>query len=204
LFLLLFAAAGQTPALRTFDDDGVGKAPSGFTLASGRQAPADRWVVQRDAASQFLMHAGTSGEPDGFAVAIYERQRFEDADMSVRLKAIGGSRAGGLVWKYQDPLNHYVVLLDLADQEVALYRVVRGNRIRIEREDDLELDPQAWHTLRIVQDEGMMRVYLGGIRVFSNRDRTFRGPGGVGLWSQGDAVIAFDDFRVQTRMERQR
>lgn len=204
LSVLLLVAGAQTSVLRSFDEDDAGKPPDDFTLASGREAIADRWVVQREATNQILMHDGRNGEPDGFAVAVYRSERFDDAEISVRMKATGGSRAGGLVWRYQDPMNHYVVLLNLADQELAVYRVVRGNRIRIEREDDLELDPDAWHTLRIVQDDGMMRVYLGGIRVFRDRDRTFRGPGGVGLWSAGDAVVSFDDFRVQARPERPR
>ena len=81
----------------------------------------------------------------------------------------------GLVWKYQDPLNHYSAQLDLAKQELAMYRVVNGNRIRIEREDDLELDPDAWHSLKIFHERGEIRVYLGGIRVLSERDRLPRG-----------------------------
>ena len=93
----------------------------------------------------------------------------------MRFKAIGGGRTAGLVWKYQDPMNHYSAQLDLAKQELAIYRVVNGNRIRLEREDDLELDPDAWHSLKIFQERGEIRVYLGGIRVFSERDRLPRG-----------------------------
>jgi hypothetical protein len=197
-------AAAQTSVTRTFDEDAPGQPPSDFTFASGRQAIADRWVVQREADNQILTHDGRDGESDGFALAVYEGERFEDAEMSVRMKATGGSQAGGLVWRYRDPMNHYVVLLSLATQELSVYRVVRGNRIRLDHDDDLELDPDAWHTLRIVQDGGLVRVYLGGIRVFSDRDRTLRGPGGVGLWSPGDAVVSFDDFRVRARLERPR
>ena len=86
------------------------------------------------------------------------------------------ARTAGLVWKYQDRLNHYSAQLDLAKQELAVYRVVNGNRIRLEREDDLELDPDAWHSLKIFQERGEIRVYLGGIRVFSERDRLPRTP----------------------------
>ena len=74
--------------------------------------------------------------------------------MSVRFKAIGGGRSAGVVWKYQDPMNHYSAQLDLARQELAMYRVVNGNRIRLEREDDLELDPDAWHSLKMFQENG--------------------------------------------------
>ena len=112
----------------------------------------------------------------------------------------GGSRTGGLVWRYQDALNYYAVQLNLAEQELSVYRVVRGNRIRLEREDDLELDPEAWHSLRVVQDGESMRVYLGGIRVFGDRDRSAREPGGAGLWASGDASVSFDDFVISERL----
>ena len=121
--------------------------------------------------------------------------------MSVRFKAIGGGRTAGLVWKYQDPLNHYSAQLDLAKQELAMYRVVNGNRIRLEREDDLELDPDAWHSLKIFQERGQIRVYLGGIRVLSERDRLPRASASVGLWTGGDSTVMFDDFRIEDETE---
>ena len=56
-------------------------------------------------------------------------------------------------------------------QELALYRVVRGNRIRLDEEDELELDVSAWHSIRVVQDDDDIRVSLGGIGVIRARDR---------------------------------
>jgi hypothetical protein len=94
-------------------------------------------------------------------------------------------------------MNHYSAQLDLAKQELAMYRVVNGNRIRLERENDLELDPDAWHSLKIFQERGEIRVYLGGIRVFSERDRVPRASASVGLWTGGDSSIMFDDFRIE-------
>jgi hypothetical protein len=108
------------------------------------------------------------------------------------------------VWRYQDPLNHYVATLNLADQDLAVYRVVRGNRIRIEREDDLELDRDAWHTMRVVQDDDSIRVYLGGIRVFSDRDRSGGNEGAFGVWASATSEVAFDDLRAEPRAERKR
>jgi hypothetical protein len=95
-----------------------------------------------------------------------------------------------------------MVQLDLVRQELAIYRVSSGNRIRLEREDDLELDPEAWHSLRILQEDGQIRVYLGGIRVFSERDRQPRGAASVGLWTSGDTTVMFDDFRVEDETDK--
>jgi hypothetical protein len=200
--LLLIAA--QAVVLQNFDDAAAGKPPAGFSLAAGRQASADRWMVRRDAASAVLVHLAEPAPPDAFAVAIHEGEPVAQADMSVRLRASAGSRTRGLVWRYQDPLNHYAAILNLEQQELAVYRVVRGNRIRLEREDDLELDRDAWHTLRVVQENDSFRVYLGGIRVFGDRDRTEGAPGAFGVWAAGDSEVAFDDLRAAPRLDRKR
>jgi 3-keto-disaccharide hydrolase len=195
--------AAQAP-IHTFGDDSLGQPPSGFTFSVERNASPGRWTVERDGNARVLVYAGTPAGAGGFGVAIYDGERFDSAEISVRIKATGGSRTGGLVWRYQDALNYYAVQLNLAEQELSVYRIVRGNRIRLEREDDLELDPEAWHSLRVVQDGESVRVYLGGIRVFSDRDRSAREAGGAGLWAAGDANVWFDDFRAGARSERRR
>jgi hypothetical protein len=91
--------------------------------------------------------------------------------------------------------------LSLGQQSISLYRVVNGNRVRLELEDDLELDPAAWYTLKLVQRERSVRVYLGGIRVFEDRDRASAARGGVGVWCGGASVAQFDDLRVQRVQE---
>ena len=201
LSLFLQAAAAQSIVLRTFDDDKIGAPPAGFVIASGRDAAVDGWTVKREGSARVLVHDGKPSPPDSFAVAILSGLHYRDVQVSVRFKAIGGGRAAGLVWKYQDPLNHYSAQLDLVKQELVMYRVVNGNRIRLEREDDLELDPDAWHSLKIFQERGQIRVYLGGIRVLSERDPLPRAPASVGVWTGGDSTVMFDDFRVEDETE---
>ena len=145
-------------------------------MAAGRDAASDGWTVKREGTARVLAHEGKASPADSFAVAIFSGAQYQDVQVSVRFKATGGARTAGLVWKYQDRMNHYSAQLDLAKQELAVYRVVNGNRIRLEREDDLELDPDAWHSLKVFQESGQIRVYLGGIRVFSERDRLPRAP----------------------------
>jgi hypothetical protein len=195
------AVAAQHVVLRTFDDDKIGAPPAGFTMASGRDSASDGWTVKREGNARVLLREGKQSPPDSFAVAIFSIAQFQDVQVSVRVKAIGGGRTAGLVWKYQDPLNHYSAQLDLAKQELTVYRVANGNRIRLEREDDLELDPDAWHSLKVFQEGGGIRVYLGGIRVFTERDRMPRIAAHVGLWTSGDSTVMFDDFRIEDEME---
>jgi len=204
LVLLLFLQAGvvaQDVVVRTFDDDKVGVPPAGFTFAAGREAAADRWIVKREGAARVLTHEGMPSPPDSFAVAILSTAQYRDVQVSVRIKTTGGGRVAGMVWKYQDPLNHYSAQLDLVKQELVVYRVVNGNRIRLDRDDDLELDPDAWHSLKIFQEHGEIRVYLGGIRVFRERDRLPKVSASVGMWAGGDSTVMFDDFRIEDETE---
>jgi hypothetical protein len=195
------AVAAQNVVLRTFDDEKIGAPPSGFVLAAGRDASPDAWTVKREGTARVLVHEGRQSPPDSFSVAVFSLSQYQDVQVSVRLKATAGGRTAGLVWKYQDALNHYSAQLDLARQEIAVYRVANGNRIRLEREDDLELDPDAWHALKIFQESGEIRVYLGGIRVFSERDRLPRSRASVGVWAGGDSTVMFDDFRIEDETE---
>jgi hypothetical protein len=201
LSMFFQSAAVQSVLLRTFEEDKIGAPPAGFAMATGRDAASEGWIVKREGAARVLVHEGKPSPPDSFAVAVFLATQYQDVQVSVRLKAIGGGRVAGLVWKYQDPLNHYSAQLDLVKQELVVYRVVNGNRIRLERDDDLELDPDAWHSLKIFQEHGEIRVYLGGIRVFRERDRLPKVNASVGMWAGGDSTVMFDDFRIEDETE---
>jgi hypothetical protein len=195
--------AAQTRSSLAFDDERPGTAPPGFTFVAMRQPAPGTWLVRRSGTNGYLAHEpGTARDaPDGFGFALVPGDPLRDASVSVRMRLAGGSLVGGLVWRYQDEHNHYQILLDLVRRELAMYRVVAGNRIRVEREDDLELDPAAWHTLKIVHEQSQVRVSLGGIRVFEEQDRTFR-TGRAGVIAGGIADVWFDDLRIEPERER--
>lgn len=187
----------QTALTRTFDDDAVGAAPPGFTFTAIRQQTPGRWLVRDEMSRRYLIHLADSGTASGMSVAVLQLPQASRIRASVRLKLLDGHRVGGLVWRYRDPENFYAAALDLAGQAIDVYRVVRGNRIRLEHEDDLELDPEAWHTLRVVQDTNRIRVYLGGIRVLNARDGDPLETERAGVWSGGTTTGWFDDLRVE-------
>ena len=189
--------------LRNFDQDMPGTAPPGFTFSAARQPAPGRWVVRADGGNQYLAHAADA-KASGFSLATLDAAAPARMRASARIKLTEGDRTGGLVWRYQDAENFYLVSLDLTLQEMSLYRVVRGNRVRLEYEDDLELDRDAWHTLRVVHDEERIRVALGGIGVMRARDNAIAAPGRAGVWSGGATTAWFDDLRVEAPLEGRR
>ena len=195
---LWLASAAAAELLRDFDADSVGAAPPGFSFAAARQPSAGQWLVRADGANHYLAHPADPATSQGFSLALLDGEVPEDVQVSARVKLTGGERVGGIVWRYQDPENFYAVSLDLTRQEIAVYRVVRGNRIRLEDEDDLELDLDAWHAIRVEHEGRRIRVALGGIGVIRTQDRTPTAAGRAGVWSGGGSTSWFDDLRTDT------
>lgn len=203
---IAFGLAGVNAqvVVRTFDEDAIGSPPPNLTFAVARQQTAGKWLVRAEGPNHYLTHLADSAATGGFSLAVLDVPHPAQMRASVRLKLLDGERVGGLVWRYQDAENFYLAALDLRVQELALYRVVRGNRIRLDDEDELELDGSAWHSVRVVQDDDDIRVSLGGIGVIRARDRTFADAGRVGVWSGGGATAWFDDLRIEPEEDRRR
>jgi hypothetical protein len=208
---VFLAAQASPPALRTFEDDSPGGPPKGFVLTETRDLSPSRWMVRRDGEGQVLEHVAASAAGPGSALAILDGPRYTTARASVRLKLVD-RRSAGLVWRYQDAENYHVAWLNLAEQQVGVYRFTQGNRVRIRSAEGLDLDPAAWHTLRIIVEEDEVEVFLGGIRVFEIQDRRVKGgtpmsvgeAGRVGVWSVGDSAAYFDDLRVEEYVDQPR
>ncbi len=195
----------QTLLTRAFDTDKPGAPPAGFTLTTFRPGPTSKWLVRGPASQAHVVHLATPGATTAantpYAIARAEGAMAEDQVVSVRLRLEGGTRSGGLVWRYRDIQNFYAVVLDLTDGDLAMYRVSSGNLIRIEFEDGLELDVNGWHTLKVIHDDEEISVSLGGVRVFEDTNRRNRsgGSGAVGLFARSDSEVWFDDLRVERR-----
>jgi len=122
----------------------------------GRQTPPDspwRWLGawgRRGGSSsgrrqRLLAHHETAAG-QGFALAVLEGPPRRSVELSARIRLVGGARAAGLVWHYQDEDNHYLAR-STCEAGPRVYRVVRGTGAARD-EDDLELDPDAWYTLK--------------------------------------------------------
>ncbi len=196
--------SAQSPAVQTFDQITVGALPAGFTTAAFRQSSPGAWAVARVSGSLALRHPRVA-DADGWSLALAPGRVPPTLRITARIRLAGGRRAGGLVWHYQDARNFMAVLLDLHDGDLDLFRVADGNRIRLEDRDGLELDPQAWHTLRVVHDDGRTVVSIGGIRVLDRHERRSAGRTGlVGVVATGGSDAAFDDLRIEFPSGRQK
>lgn len=171
---------------------------------------APQWEIRRDpsAPTQPYVLAQVSADPreDRSPLAILDAVSPRDADVSVRVKAVSGreDKGGGLVFRYRDEKNYYVVRTDSLHDDVVLYKVENGrcspivprglppSQIGVKH----DLQPNTWHILKVSFRGKRFQVYVNHRRILQAEDSTYSGPGKVGLSTKADSVTYFYDFRV--------
>ena len=128
-------AEGSPPVLVvSFEDAAIGGLPSGFSTAlTGGGGPV-AWEIQEDASSpagpKVLVQTSRDDTGKRFPLCIYDRFSARNLDLSVRFKPISGKvdQAAGLVFRYRDPGNYYIVRANALEGNVVLYKVEDGKR----------------------------------------------------------------------------
>jgi 3-keto-disaccharide hydrolase len=203
--MILLATRDAVIAQRTawtFEELQAGRPPAGFLFASSPKDQSGQWSVVRDGTNSVLaqLRQGQSG----VQLAVVDGPSFADLVLSVRVRLLEGARLAGVVWHYRDADNYYLARLDLREQDVRIYRVVAGQRTRLEEEDGLELPADSWNVLKVEHRGTRMRLLINGVPVADARDRTGQEAGAVGLWTS-DSVAWFDDLSIQPApVERKR
>ena len=211
IFLLSTVMSHAQTTILNFDKDKVGESPKGFTTAlTGRGKPGV-WVVTKDDPSQSKGNvlAQTDSDETGyrFPLCIHDGFTAKDADISVKFKPVSGKKdqAAGIVWRYRDKDNYYIVRANALENNVVLYKVQNGKR------EDLPLKGEGrtygkkatvpknqWSELRVTAKGNLYTVWLNGQKLYEVEDGTFTEAGKVGLWTKADSVTYFDDLKVVT------
>jgi hypothetical protein len=188
-----------------FDTFPVGATPPGWTVAMTNRGRPPRWEVRKDqtAPSPPYVLAQTSSDPtdDRFPLAILDGVTLRDGEVSVRIKPVSGreDQGGGLVWRYRDENNYYLVRANAINKTVAVFRVQNGQRMAIQPGVKHDIPVNEWSILKITARGNRFQVYVDHRRVMEGQDSVFTAAGRVGLCTVADSVMYFDDFRVIPR-----
>jgi hypothetical protein len=191
-----------------FDNAKAGALPPGWTSAMTHNGGAPRWEVRSDDTAPSkpnvlaqLSDDRTSGR---FPLAIYDKASIKDGEVSVRCKSIAGraDQACGLVWRYRDANNYYIVRANALENNVVLYKVENGERKSIAPKGTASrtygvkhpVPKAAWNELRASFTGTRVLVSFNGKQILEAEDTTFADAGKVGLWTKADSVTHFDDF----------
>jgi hypothetical protein len=192
-----------------FTQDGLDQPPKGFEFGhtAGVGKPG-KWVVQADGTNKVLAQTDSDSTRSRFPVAVLSDVTAADVDLSVRVKPISGrvDQAAGLIWRYQNQDNYYLVRANALEGNVVLYKVEGGKRTDLPLKGEgrtygkkSQVSSGQWSTLRVVANGRVFEVYFNGSKLYEVEDGTFSQPGKVGVWTKADSVTQFDDLTVVTK-----
>jgi hypothetical protein len=209
---ILCAASTVSAQTIDFNKDKTGEPPKGFSTALTGQGKAGVWVVTKDEASpnqgNVLAQTDADATSYRFPLCVHDGVTAKDADISVKFKPVSGKKdqAAGIVWRYRDKDNYYIVRANALENNVVLYKVQNGKR------EDLPLKGEGrtygkkttvprseWSELRVTSKGNLFTVWLNRQKLYEVEDGTFTEAGKVGLWTKADSVTYFDELKVVTQ-----
>ncbi len=200
--LVVSASARDSTRAWNFDAALPGTLPKDFaigTLFDGR--PAGEWkILQTDQAKsppRVLSQLMGKGAEHAYKVVLIDGTTSSDLDLQVSLLPIEGKAdmGGGLIWRAADDRNYYLTRANPLEQNIRVYRVVKGIRHLLQNFDQT-IHLNQWHTLHVVNRGCRIQVLFDEKPVFDLCDHTFTN-GRIGLWTKSDAVTYFDDLQFE-------
>jgi hypothetical protein len=214
LFFVALAAPWTCSAEAiNFDTAKPGAPPPGWSVAMTHTGGAPKWEVREDESAptkpNVFAQVSNDATAGRFPLAIWDGSSLRDGTVTVRFKAVSGNvdQGAGLVWRYRDPNNYYIVRANALEDNVVLYKVQNGERISLAPKGSAsktygmkhKVAKQTWSTLSVSFHGNLFTVSFDGQKLFDVEDATFPGAGKTGLWTKSDSIIYFDDFQVESK-----
>lgn len=218
LFLILVAISASAAEIKiNFSDYSAGESPTNFssTLA-GTGAPGDWKIVSDEAPSwsfapmmpqvaptpsparrSVLAQLSQDQTDEHFPMFIYDGMTFKNFRATTQFKIVSGvaEQMAGMVFRYQNPSNFYVIRASALGHNVRFYKVVnglRGNFIG----PDMDIPTNIWHTLTVQCDGDQITFWFDGKLASAPLHDISFDAGKIGFWTKSDAVSYFDGLTV--------
>src|SRR2546427_12974777 len=198
--LIAMAAFAQEKQMTTFnfDSDTAGQPPKGFEFGLTGKGKPGKWVVQAvdDAPSGKNVLAQTDGDTTDYRFPIaYTGPELKDLRLAVKCKPIAGNvdQGCGIVWRLKDADDYYITRANALEDNVHLYRVVKGKRVRFAGWNG-KVTSGTWHELAMEMVGDHIQVFFDGSKVIDDHDGTFNDAGKFGVWTKADSIIQFDNL----------
>src|SRR5258708_5077326 len=136
VLLLAFASMGRGENIN-FDNSTVGTLPAGWVFTMTHTGGPPKWEVRKDDSApsgpNVLAQVSVDRTAGRFPLAIWDHASLKDGTVSVKFKAVSGTvdQGAGLVWRYRDPNNYYIVRANALEDNIVLYRVQNGERLSL-------------------------------------------------------------------------
>jgi hypothetical protein len=205
---------GFLGATINFDNLKPGTFPPFWTAVTTGQSEAPQWEVRKDSTApsrpNVFAQVSEKGPSSEFGLAVFDKVICRDGDLSVKFKIAATARrvkTAGIVWRYQDPRNYYLLDFSVDEKNIVLSRVENGQRHPITVRGGKpgavgvthDLRTGQWYVAKVIFRGNSIRVLFGNRQLFDAVDDSLAAPGKAGLWIRGGTEASFDDFRIDRK-----
>jgi hypothetical protein len=199
-----------------FSDFPTNEPLTGFhnALAGGGE-PGDWKIVMDEAPSAFapltpqashtptmtqhavLAQLSQDSTDERFPMLVYDKETFKDFKLTTQFKIVSGvaEQMAGIVFRYQNASNFYVIRASALGHNIRFYKVVNGLRGNL-LGPDTDISTNVWHTLGIQCQGNQIICQLDDHLVMPPlTDNTFT-TGNIGFWTKSDALSYFGDTTI--------
>ncbi len=192
-----------TPIVKTwdFDQDKAGQPASGWTALEGQ------WVVIPDATAP--SKPNTYGLPPGRLMSslmaalnyypmtvVSDKTEYSDFTLETTFKSVGGrfDCSGGIIFRYVDPKNFYVLSAGCPSDFFALSRMSKGTLSNL-KQVVVPTDKDTWYKIKVVAQGSHFMCYDNDKMEFDYDDNKIA-QGRIGLWARDDSQARFDNVTL--------
>jgi hypothetical protein len=179
-------------------DEGSG--PDGCTAAVSGLGGPSAWEVRLERLlldGKALVEVTRQADPNRFPLCIADLPVAKNAEVELSFVAHDGrvARTAGIVLRFTDPQDFYVVEADVLASSVHFLRILNGERREIARRSGT-LSEGVVHRLKVKAVDASFAVLLDGKFLFEARDSGIAAPGRFGVWSRADSLTSFGDLFI--------
>jgi hypothetical protein len=202
LFALSLSVRGAELSF-DFGRPDAGVVPPGFTNVLAGEGSNPLWLAVVDnsggASNGVVITRPTrSMKDEHFPMCVYQRQKFDDFTLTTRFKIEDGiaEQMAGIVFRFQDEKNFYVIRASALGNNLRFYKVVGGIRSQ-PIGPSLPIKLGEWHELKIECRVNKIRAWLNGLEALPELKDTSFTVGKIGFWTKSDSVVGFGETRIE-------
>ena len=212
--LLLGAAAPAAERVFEFVEADLNRTPTNFSsVISGLGQPGD-WRIVLDNSPPTLMPFSTNAVSNvrrpvlaqqsrsiidtHYPILVFDGDTYTDFKFSTRFKIVAGDvdQMAGIVFRYRDERNFYVLRASVKDGTLRFYRMNNGLAQQLIG-PKIEFRLGEWRELAVECKGNQIRCLLDGKEAIPMLTDSGLSSGRIGFWTKSDTIAHFTDARVR-------